>query len=139
MRLRAKLFQITVKTPVVAILLILLVFSSLLFIVFWGEINVYEKYDGEILNHNEELLFRTDFNTTFAKLPEGTTVIWYAPGNDRRYNGEIINLDREHNNVIIKNISNIKSYSDINTIEKVIIEVLVGKSKIYKRLFHTVT
>ncbi len=135
MNFSSKLFLVSIKTPIVALLLITLVFSSLAYIILYCEIGVYEKYDGIILDSRGELLFKINWSENISDLHKGASAIWYFSDNDKRYNGQILDLNKQDNFIIIKNTSKTELKNIKVSEKKVFIELLVGKTKIYKRLF----
>lgn len=132
--LRKIFFFIAIKTPIAAILLIISVFSSLSHIIFRCETDVYEKHEASVLRKNGTVLFVADLSPEeIERVSAGSKAIWYFSDTGKRYAGIIKELSKENNVVLIQNTSAYHS-SDFEDEDKVFVEIIVGKAKIFHKL-----
>jgi Tfp pilus assembly major pilin PilA len=91
-------FNLTVKSPVTVLVIIVLVVSSLLYISFTSYSSIYVKAEGTLQRNNnskDNPYVKIKLNKKYkSNINKNTPVIWYC-NNGRRYNGSINEIDSD--------------------------------------------
>ena len=129
------------KTPYATFLVLFLMALTLYSISNWTYINVFIKEDGTIIKENGQVMINVTVDKKYNnKVTE--QIVWYRKQENKRYPGKLItsNVDGDHLNLVIApvNLDNTNKQA-IESEDNVIVEVSIGKEKLYKRLYKRIT
>ena len=135
-------YNLTVKSPVTVLMIIVLVVSSLLYISVTSYSSIYVKAEGTLLSNNnfkDNPYVKIKLNKKYkSDITKNTSVIWYV-NNARRYNGSINRIDSNIDKNSGENGLSIYVVLDQDDVrlenpKEVTVEVLVKRIRIIEKL-----